>query len=331
MPARSALHTAFAPSRGLFQQWRVTSSLPSQPLSPIADRTRQRPHRCLSAAQLHIFHSSHSHSSQATHLTNFTMPKRKTANTTTATTKSAAPSRQSKRTKTTTSEPSSSSPKMSPSKTTTKSAIPKAKEVFQPLPPSKSNRLLEPGPILLVSTGSVKDGTHNLMTLGFHSMISHSSPTLVGITLGPWDHSYSLLKKTKECVLCIPNATMAEKVVDIGNISASDLADGENKFGRFGLEVVGGEKVEAGLVGGEGVIGCLECKVEDEGLVGRYNFWVLKVVKGWVNKENFEGNQQGGKGDKGKMLHHRGDGSFLVDGGVVDLRGRMTKWRMLQD
>ncbi|KAK4178746.1 hypothetical protein QBC36DRAFT_344350 [Triangularia setosa] len=337
MPARSALRIPFRSfPRSLFHQPGVTS-FPSQPLTPIADRSHQQQLQARpSRSRLRKFRPLHSCSSQVPHhLTNIIMPKRKT---TTAATKSdsAPPRRQSKRTKTatTSSSSSSSSPKMPPPKpTTTPSSIPEAKEVFARLPPSQTNRLLEPGPILLVSTGSVKDGTHNLMTLGFHSMISHSSPTLVGITLGPWDHSFALLKQTKECVLCIPNVTIAEEVVDIGNISASDLPEGATKWDRFGLEVVQGEKVGCGLVGGDGVIGNLECVVEEEGMVGEYNFWVVKVVKGWVDKGNWERNGKGEGGDKGRMMHHRGDGSFFVGGreGVLDLRGRMGKWRMLQD
>ena len=28
-------------------------------------------------------------------------------------------------------------------------------------------------------------------------------------------------------------------------------------------------------------------------------------------------------------MHHRGDGSFTIDGGTLDLRDRMVKWRHL--
>ncbi|KAK0664011.1 hypothetical protein QBC41DRAFT_21299 [Cercophora samala] len=337
MPPRSASRLLNASSRrGLFfHQPGVTSS---PPLSPIADRHHQQLPNRLSLARLALQASCLSTHSSLGIFQPFglpaaiDMPKRKT--TASKSGGAATTTRQSKRNKTTT----TTDPQPTPSPTMP--PIPKAKEIFTPLPPSKTNRLLEPGPILLVSTGSVPDGTHNLMTLGFHSMISHSSPTLVGITLGPWDHSYSLLQKTKECVLCVPNVRMAEKVVDIGNLSAADLSDGETKWGRFGVEVVEGERVRAGLVGGEGVIGNLECEVEDERLVGGYHFWVVRVVKGWVSRENFRldgegvGGEEGdGDGDGGRMMHHRGDGSFFVGGreGVLDLRGRMTKWRMLQD
>ncbi|MGO7770652.1 flavin reductase family protein, partial [Rhizobium ruizarguesonis] len=31
-----------------------------------------------------------------------------------------------------------------------------------------------------------------------------------------------------------------------------------------------------------------------------------------------------------RAMHHSGDGSFTVDGGTLDLRKRMVKWRHLQ-
>jgi hypothetical protein len=40
------------------------------------------------------------------------------------------------------------------------------------------------------------------------------------------------------------------------------------------------------------------------------------------------GDDRQGKAQGGKMLHHRGDGTFLVDGEVLlDMKDRMVKWR----
>jgi hypothetical protein len=64
--------------------------------------------------------------------------------------------------------------------------------------------------------------------------------------------------------------------------------------------------------------------VEDDGMVERNNLWVLRVVKTWINKERMPG-------EGGRMLHHRGDGTFSVGGEVLDLREGMVKWRMFQD
>ncbi|KAJ9312621.1 hypothetical protein DTO271D3_7168 [Paecilomyces variotii] len=182
-------------------------------------------------------------------------------------------------------------------------------------------RLIEPGPVLLVTTGSLKDGTHNIMTIGFHMMIQHSGPALIGACIGPWDASYSLLKQNKECVLAIPSVDMAETVVDIGNCSGEEV----DKWAKFGLEAVRASKVKAPLVGNASVIANVECVVEDTKLVGAYNLWVLRAVKAWSNPDEKKGREGG------KMFHHRGDGTFVVDGEKLDLRERMVKWQEFQD
>lgn len=148
-------------------------------------------------------------------------------------------------------------------------------------------------------------------------MVQHSSPTLVGVCIGPWDHSFAALQQTKTCVLAVPDASIVEKVVDIGNCSGESV----DKWRGFGFEAVGGRGA-APLVGGQGIIANVECVVEDESLVQRFNLWVLRVVGVWV---------RGGDGGLGRMVHHRGDGRFVVDGEELDLRERMVKWRMFQD
>ncbi|KAI1763661.1 hypothetical protein GGR53DRAFT_361914 [Hypoxylon sp. FL1150] len=203
---------------------------------------------------------------------------------------------------------------------------------FEPYPPSKVYRIVEPGPVLLVTTGSLADGTHNVMTIGFHMVMQHESPPLIGICLGPWDASFAALKKQRECVLAVPSVEMAPVVVDVGNCSAddgdNDNEDGDDdeasKWQRFGLEAVPAAKVKAPLVGGSDVIANIECVVEDTKMVSKYSMWVLKPVKAWINP-----NKKPGEG--GKMFHHRGDGTFAVDGEILDLKDRMVKWQEFQD
>lgn len=135
---------------------------------------------------------------------------------------------------------------------------------FEHYPPTKVYRLIEPGPVLLVTTGSLKDGTHNVMTMGFHMVLQHEGPPLLGISLGPWDASFALLKKHRECVLAVPDVAMAATVVDIGNCSADDDDEGSssgtcNKWERFSLEALPARKVKAPLVAGPNVIANIEC------------------------------------------------------------------------
>jgi flavin reductase (DIM6/NTAB) family NADH-FMN oxidoreductase RutF len=212
---------------------------------------------------------------------------------------------------------------------------------FTSYPPSKVYRLIEPGPVLLLSTGPATKAKHkskpqrdassndiNIMTMGFHMMVQHSGPPLIAACIGPWDATYARLKAARECVLAVPSVEMAETVVDIGNCSMDDLGSSQgpsNKFEKFGLDALPAAKVGAPLVGAEHVIANVECVVEDDVMVDRYNLWVFRVVKAWVN----EGKKPG---EGGRMFHHRGDGTFSVDGEeVLDLRERMVKWKMFQD
>ncbi|TPX12356.1 uncharacterized protein E0L32_007003 [Thyridium curvatum] len=200
---------------------------------------------------------------------------------------------------------------------------------FVHYPPSKVYRLIEPGPVLLVTTGSLADSTHNIMTIGFHMVMQHESPPLIGIILGPWDASFETLKERKECVLAVPDVEMAEVVVDVGNCSSTDDdyhgADRDVcwKWEHFGLEPLQAARVKAPLVGGPSVIANIECVVEDTQMVTKYSMWVLRPVKAWINPKKRPG-------EEGKMFHHRGNGTFVVDGDIVDLQERMVKWQEYQ-
>ena len=90
------------------------------------------------------------------------------------------------------------------------------------------------------------------------------------------------------------------------------------------MEALPAGKVKAPLVGGEHVIANVECVVEDAKLVPKYGMWVLKPVKAWINPKKKPG-------EGGKMFHHRGDGTFVIDGEVLDLKNRMVKWQEFQD
>ncbi|KAI0899789.1 hypothetical protein F4806DRAFT_492783 [Annulohypoxylon nitens] len=198
---------------------------------------------------------------------------------------------------------------------------------FEPYPHNKVYRLVEPGPVMMVSTGRPGNKSHNLMTVGFHMVMQHEDPPLIAISLGPWDASFETLKTRRECVLIIPSVEMADVTVDIGNCSANDeeVKKAGGKWKKFGLEALPGRDVKAPLVGGKDVIANIECVVIDSmKLVNKYNTWILKPVKAWLNP-----NKKPGEG--GKMFHHRGDGTFVVDGEVLDLKDKMVKWQKYQD
>lgn len=165
-------------------------------------------------------------------------------------------------------------------------------------------RLLEPGPVVLLTTSD--GGRPNVMAMSWHMMVDFTPP-LVGCVVSAADHSFAALRRTRDCVLAIPDVSLAEKVVAVGNCSGRDT----DKFAAFGLTPLPAEQVTAPLVGE--CFANLECKVADDTLVDRYNLFVLEVVKGWLDPRR----------KNPKTIHHHGYGRFVVDGRTVTLASKM--------
>ncbi|MEU4513858.1 flavin reductase family protein [Nonomuraea wenchangensis] len=180
---------------------------------------------------------------------------------------------------------------------------------FSEYPLDLVHRLIEPGPVIMVSTF---DGERaNLMTNGFNMPIAHGA--LIGLILGPWDHSYDALRTTGECVIAIPSINLAEQVTDVGNTSGRDV----DKWEKFGFTPTPAAVVRAPLV--QECFANIECTVADDRLVDDYNLWILRGERAWFDA---------GKRGTGEF-HHRGNGTFSGNAGTLDLRNRMTQWQYL--
>lgn len=162
-------------------------------------------------------------------------------------------------------------------------------------------RFLEPGPIVLVS--STWNGNTNIMTMGWHTVMEFS-PSLIGCFITSANHSFEMIRKSRECVINIPTVELARKVVGIGNCSGRDV----DKFSRFGLTPVPAAKVQAPLI--KECYANFECKVVDTRMLNRYNFFILEVLKAHVPASP----------KYPTTLHYRGDGIFMVSGRSVSYR-----------
>jgi flavin reductase (DIM6/NTAB) family NADH-FMN oxidoreductase RutF len=87
------------------------------------------------------------------------------------------------------------------------------------LPLCEVYRLIEPGPVVLVST--MRGGRANIMTMSWHMMVDFEPPILACV-MSNRDYSFDALKKTRECVINIPTVELAKKVVACGNTSGRD-------------------------------------------------------------------------------------------------------------
>ncbi len=172
------------------------------------------------------------------------------------------------------------------------------------LPLSRVYRLIEPGPVVMVTTAS---GTRaNVMTLSWHMMIDFEPP-LLACVVSNGDYTFEILKKTKECVINIPTVELAAKVVACGNTSGRKV----DKFQKFGLTPSAAEHVRAPLI--QECYANLECRVTDTRLVNQYNIFIVEVVKAWIDRSRKDP----------RTIHHRGRGIFAVDGEIIKLPSRM--------
>ncbi len=169
---------------------------------------------------------------------------------------------------------------------------------------SKVYQLLEPGPVVLLTTA--RRGRANIMTLSWHMMVEFEPP-LVACVVSNRNHSFAALRATKECVIAIPALKLAPKVVEVGNCSGRNV----DKFERFGLTPVPAELVAPPLVAE--CFANLECKVADTRFVNKYCMFVLEVLKAWIDRAQRDP----------KTIHHHGYGRFAVDGEMIRLNSRM--------
>lgn len=140
-------------------------------------------------------------------------------------------------------------------------------------PVAEIRRFLEPGPIVLVS--SAWKGERNVMTMGWHTVMEFT-PSLVGCVIASGNHSFELVRRSRECVINVPTVDLASTVVDIGNCSGRDV----DKFKRFRLTAAPAVQVKAPLIAQ--CFANFECRLADARLVEKYNFFVFEVVKAHV-------------------------------------------------
>lgn len=173
---------------------------------------------------------------------------------------------------------------------------------MQQLDLNKAFTLIEPGPVVLVTT---HDGQGpNIMTISW-TMVVDFTP-LFALTTGPWNHSFAALLKNRECVIAVPGVDLLDKVVGIGTCSGADT----DKFSRFGLTPLPATLVRPPLI--KECLANIECKVID--IITRHNIVILQGLAACIDAEREEKH----------TVHAVGDGSFVVDGRRIDRKKLMA-------
>jgi flavin reductase (DIM6/NTAB) family NADH-FMN oxidoreductase RutF len=167
-------------------------------------------------------------------------------------------------------------------------------------PLAKIRRFLEPGPIVLIS--SAHRGERNIMTLGWHMMLGFE-PALWGCYIWDANHSYDLIRKSRECVINLPTADMIDTVIGIGNNHGPIIDEsGRDKFEHFELTTVKASKVAAPLIGE--CYANFEAKLLDTRLVKSQGLFIFEVAAAHVAP----------RPQYPETVHYRGDGVFMISG-----------------
>ena len=172
---------------------------------------------------------------------------------------------------------------------------------MESLPISRVFTLIEPGPVVLVTTNdSQKD---NVMTISWTMVLDFTAE--FAITTGPWNYSYNALQESRECVISIPTVDLIDTVVGVGTCSGVDT----DKFAKFKLTRLKAKHVRAPII--KECLANIECRVVD--IVTQYNIVVLEGVAAYFDSTRKEK----------KTLHAVGDGTFIVDGRIIDRKEMM--------
>jgi flavin reductase (DIM6/NTAB) family NADH-FMN oxidoreductase RutF len=164
------------------------------------------------------------------------------------------------------------------------------------LPLEQVRRVLEPGPIVLLSSSHA--GERNVMTMGWHTVMEFS-PSLVGCVIASSNHSFELVRQSRECVINVPTTALVDEVVGVGTSSGSEV----DKFERFGLTLEDG--FDAPVI--RECYANFVCRLHDDSLVGKYNFFIWEVVAARVAQSP----------KHPETLHYTGAGEFRVAGKVI--------------
>lgn len=136
---------------------------------------------------------------------------------------------------------------------------------------SRAFTLIEPGPVVLVTTNNGQKD--NAMTITWTMVLDFSAS--FAITTGPWNYSYAALLESRECVISIPTVDLIDTVEGVGTCSGRDT----DKFDKFGLTAARGKHVRAPLI--KECLANIECRVV--GIVDQYNIIVLEGVAAYFD------------------------------------------------
>jgi flavin reductase (DIM6/NTAB) family NADH-FMN oxidoreductase RutF len=136
--------------------------------------------------------------------------------------------------------------------------------------------------------------------MGWHTVMEFT-PSLVGCIIASGNYSFDLIRNSGECVINLPTIDLIDTVVRVGNSSGAEI----DKFKEFGLTPGEAREVTAPLI--RECHANFECRLYDDALVEKYNYFIFEVVKAHVAASPRHP----------ETIHYTGDGVFMIAGRII--------------
>ena len=176
----------------------------------------------------------------------------------------------------------------------------------QAVPLAKAYRLLNHGPVTLVS--SAANGQRNVMAASWVMPLDFDPPK-VAVVIDRNTLTRELIEASGEFALNIPCRSFASQTLAVGSLSGRE----HDKFAELNLASHAASELGAPLL--DGCVAWLECRILDEPQVQqRYDLFLAEVVAAWAAPDVFvDGHWQDTAADR-RTLHYQAGGVFFSTG-----------------
>ena len=151
----------------------------------------------------------------------------------------------------------------------------------------RPSNLLNPLPVVLVSSTD-ENGKSNVMTAAWAGTIC-SDPVMISVSIRKSRFSHSIISKTKEFVLNIPNESLV-LFTDYVGIYSGKKVDKFNLPGKYKVTPIDSKTVKAVTIDECPI--ALECKVKDVLELGSHDMFISEVTSVSVREDCLDKNDK---------------------------------------
>jgi flavin reductase (DIM6/NTAB) family NADH-FMN oxidoreductase RutF len=188
---------------------------------------------------------------------------------------------------------------------------------MQTVPLDKAYRLLNHGPVVLVSTRH--HGRQNIMAAAWNMPLDFDPPR-ISIVIDKNTYTRQLLEAAGSFVLNVPCVRQIDQVQQVGSSSGRDLPVDTDKFAQYGLSSFESTKIDAPML--SGCVAWLECKlIVEPHIQNSYDLFVAEVVAAYADERVFSAGRWHFSGhDELRTLHHVAGGAFFATGAALQAK-----------